>query len=50
MEEKITIYYDDQPDDIIEKVDKALETFGMGIEYAEGGDGYQTYVITEVEK
>ena len=38
MEETFTIQYDDQPDDVVDKIDKALEPFGMGIEYAEGGE------------
>ena len=49
MEKKFTIYYDDQPDEIIEKIDDALEAFGMGIEYAEVGEGEQSYVITNVD-
>ena len=49
MEVKFTIYHDDQPDDIVDKIDKALEAFDMGIEYAEGGDGSQSYVITDLD-
>ena len=50
MEKTFTIYYDDQPDEIVDKIDKALEVFGMGIEYTEGGDGSQSYVITDVDE
>jgi len=44
------IEYDDQLDDAVEKISRALAEYGLTIEYGEGGDGVQEYEITKIEE
>jgi hypothetical protein len=41
---KIKIMYDDQPDDVVNKISAQLENFGLTIEYREGGDGFKAEI------
>ncbi len=47
---KFTIEYDDQLDEAVNKVSEALHEHGLTIEYGEGGDGTQEYVILKLEE
>lgn len=48
---KFTLEYDDQLDDAVDKISKALIEFGLEIDYSdEGGDGYQGYTISKIEE
>jgi len=42
---KFRVVYDDQPDEIVDKISNALKSHGLTIEYADGEDGYMDYVI-----
>jgi hypothetical protein len=44
------IVYDDQPDEVVDKVSDALEEYGLTIEYGDGDDGYQEYKIVKIEE
>jgi len=51
METQFTIWYDEQPDEVVDKIGEALEGHGLVIEYdGDGGDGYQGYIITKLEE
>ena len=41
----ITLEYDDQPDDVIDKVSEALKGRGLRFASGRGGDGSQTYSL-----
>lgn len=45
MKAKLTINYDDQPDEVMERVKKLLATFGISVDYGDGGDGWQDYIL-----
>lgn len=47
---KFRIEYDDQLDEAVEKISKALAEHNLTIEYGDGGDGYQEYEIEVVIK
>jgi len=47
---KFRIVYDDHPDEVVEKVNEALEEHGLIISYGDGDDGYQEYIIIKIEK
>ena len=42
---KFTIEYDDQPEDIIDRISNVLSQFGLSIEVVDEGDGYIEYEI-----
>ena len=44
------IVYDDQPDDVVEKISKVLQKYGLTIEYGDGDEGYQEYEIIKLEE
>jgi hypothetical protein len=44
----ITLEYDDQPNDVIEKVNRALKTRGLRFASAHGGDGTQSYSLRDL--
>ena len=52
MENKnsIEIWYDDQPDEVVDKVASVLLNFGLKINYLDGGDGYNTYEISKIDE
>lgn len=41
------IWYDDQPDDIVNKINSALQEFGLTIQELDGGDGFNEYEIVK---
>ena len=41
----ITLEYDNQPDDVIDKVNEALKARGLRFASRRGGDGSQTYSL-----
>ena len=45
MKAKLTINYDDQPDQVMEKVKKLLVNFGIVVDFGDGGDGWQDYLL-----
>lgn len=45
--ENFKVWYDDQPNEIVDKVSAALKEFGLAIEESEGGDGFNEYKIVD---
>lgn len=48
MDNEFTVYYDDQPDEIIEKIEIALGEFHLEIEAFDLSDGQISYRINRV--
>lgn len=44
----IKITYDDQPNDVVDKISSKLKSFGLELVELDGGDGYIEYLITEL--
>lgn len=47
---KFRIEYDNQPDEVVDRVSVALAKHGLMIEYGDGDDGYQEYIITKLDE
>ena len=45
QEVKFKIWYDDQPNDVVDKIASQLGSFGLEIIELEGGDGFMEYEI-----
>ena len=45
METEFTIYYDTQPNEVVDKIDSIISGFGLWIDSIEEGDGYIKYEI-----
>ncbi len=46
MEEvKFKIWYDDQPNDVVDKITNQLKFFGLEVVELDGGDGFIEYEI-----
>jgi len=45
---KIRIDYDDQPNDVVEKINKALKHVGFEVKDDEGGEGFVVYKLSPV--
>lgn len=48
MEKKFKIYYDDQPNDVVDRISTLLYEFGLIIRELDGGDGWVEYEIGEL--
>ena len=44
-EVKFTIWYDDQPNDVVDKIAVQLKSFGLEVVEVVGGDGFMEYEI-----
>lgn len=44
-EVKFKIWYDDQPNDVVDKIASQLKSYGLEIIELDGGDGYMEYEI-----
>jgi hypothetical protein len=42
---KVKIEYDDQPNDVVDKMAAKLKLFGVLVKQLEGGDGFEEYEI-----
>ncbi len=47
-EDKFKIWYDDQPNDVVNKISSCLKKFGLTIDELDGGDGFNEYKIVDV--
>lgn len=45
QEVKFKIYYDDQPNEVVDKLASQLQSFGLEIIELDGGDGFNEYEI-----
>ena len=45
---KFRIVYDDQPNDVVDKIAEKLEVFGIYIQELDGGDGFMEYEIKKI--
>ncbi len=48
-EPTLQINHDDNPDDVVEKVNRALRQAGLVFKYEQGGDGFITYRLDKSE-
>lgn len=46
---KFKIYYDEQPNEVVDSVAGALSNFGLTIEQLDGGDGCIEYQVMRIE-
>lgn len=46
---KFKLYYDDGPDDVVDKISTALEEFDLEIVMMDGDDGSVEYEIIKIE-
>jgi hypothetical protein len=44
-EVKFKIWYDDQPNDVVDRIESQLESYGLKIVELDGGDGFMEYEI-----
>ena len=45
LENKFKIWYDDQPNEVVDKLATQLQSFGLEIIELDGGDGFMEYEI-----
>jgi hypothetical protein len=50
METKFRVEYDDQPNEVVDKVAENVSKFGIVINELDGGDGYCEYEITKTKE
>ena len=43
---KVKIWYDNTPNEVVDKISSEIDSFGITIEQLEGGDGFEEYEIT----
>ena len=46
---KFKIYYDDQPNEVVDRISSILKNFNINVEDLNGGDGFMEYDITEIK-
>ena len=44
-EVKFKIWYDDQPNDVVDKIASQLKSYGLEVIELDGGDGFMEYAI-----
>lgn len=44
-EVKFKIWYDDEPNDVVDRIGSQLESYGLKIVELDGGDGFMEYEI-----
>ena len=44
-EVKFNIWYDDQPNDVVDKIAAQLKSYGLEVIELDGGDGFKEYEI-----
>ena len=44
-EVKFKIWYDDQPNDVVDKIASQLKSYGLEVIELDGGDGFMEYEI-----
>jgi hypothetical protein len=42
---KFKIWYDDQVDEVVDKISEQLKSFGLEVSELDGGDGFMEYEI-----
>lgn len=45
MKNKVRIYYDDDPDSVVSKINDLLSACGLEIIYSDAGEGWQDYEL-----
>jgi hypothetical protein len=46
---KFKVWYDDQPNEVVDTIDANLAEFGLEIKELEGGDGFNEYEIIKLK-
>jgi len=47
---EFTVWYDDQLNDVVDKISSALSEFGLTIESTDDGDGFVKYQIIQIKR
>ena len=46
---KFKVWYDDQVEDVVDRISSELKTFGLTIKVLDGGDGFMEYEIVSLK-
>jgi hypothetical protein len=46
---KFKVFYDDQPDNGVDRLASLIEKFGIKVERLEGGDGFEEFEVTATD-